>query len=191
MIDSLTSILPLAKSSKILKNLGLNKGKFILVTMHRPSNVDSEQRLKGLVKMLNSLSLHRKIVFPIHPRTRKNLGKFRLLKKLNENILLTDPIGYIDFISLLKKSELILTDSGGIQEESTYLGTQCITLRTTTERPSTVREGTNQLIGEDFAKAEKAVIKVIKGKKKTGSIPDLWDGKTAKRICKILAAKAK
>ena len=191
MIDSLTSILPLAKSSKILKNLGLNKGKFILVTMHRPSNVDSEQRLKGLVKMLNSLSLHRKIVFPIHPRTRKNLGKFGLLKKLNENILLTDPIGYIDFISLLEKSELILTDSGGIQEESTYLGTQCITLRTTTERPSTVREGTNQLIGEDFAKAEKAVIKVIKGKKKTGSIPDLWDGKTAKRICKILAAKAK
>lgn len=186
MIDSLISILAFTKSSNILEKYKLKQKGFILVTMHRPSNVDSELRLIGLVKLLNSLSLYRKIIFPVHPRTKKNLERFGLHDKLNANILITDPIGYIDFIGLLDKSELILTDSGGIQEESTYLGVQCITLRASTERPSTVDVGTNQLIGEDFTNAEKAVIKVINGHKKVGAIPELWDGKAAERICEIL-----
>ena len=186
MIDSLVNILALTKSSTKLEELGLNQAGFILVTMHRPSNVDSESRLIGLVKLLNSLALHKKIVFPIHPRTAKNLGNFVLKEKLNDNVLLTEPIGYIDFINLLQQSDLILTDSGGIQEESTFLGVQCVTLRTSTERPSTVAIGTNQLIGEDFMEAEKAVLNIIKGNKKIGSVPPLWDGKAAERICNIL-----
>ncbi|HKI79758.1 MAG TPA: UDP-N-acetylglucosamine 2-epimerase (non-hydrolyzing) [Ignavibacteriaceae bacterium] len=189
MIDSLISILKLTKKTNILKKYELNQNDYIIVTMHRPSNVDSETRLTGLVKLLNSLSVHRKIIFPIHPRTRKNLEGFGLLEKVNENIFLTNPIGYIDFISLLEKSELILTDSGGIQEESTYLGVQCITLRTSTERPSTVDEGTNQLVGGDFKKAGEAVLNVIGGHKKIGTVPAFWDGKAAERICEILASE--
>jgi len=186
MIDSLISILPLAKSSNVLEKLAIKQKEYIIVTMHRPSNVDSAHRLSELVKLLNSISSKQKVVFPVHPRTRKNLESFGLVKKLDRNILLTEPIGYIDFIAMLKKSTLILTDSGGIQEESTYLGVQCITLRSTTERPSSIEEGTNQLVGEDFKKAEKAVMEIIKGYEKNGSIPELWDGKSAERISEIL-----
>ena len=109
---------------------------------------------------------------------------------MEENVILTDPIGYIDFIAMLKVSKLILTDSGGIQEESTYLGVQCVTLRSTTERPSSVEEGTNQLIGEDFKKAENAVMEIINGYEKIGTIPELWDGRSAERISKILITSA-
>ena len=186
MIDSLVSILDFTESSDIFEKLSLGEEGYILVTMHRPSNVDPEDRLEGLVDMLNSISLHKKVLFPIHPRTRKNLEKFGLLKKLSGNILLTDPIGYIDFVALLKKSDLILTDSGGIQEESTYLGVQCVTFRTSTERPSTVEEGTNHLVGEDFKIAESVVLDVINGNMKKGKVPELWDGKAGERISEIL-----
>jgi UDP-N-acetylglucosamine 2-epimerase (non-hydrolysing) len=191
MIDSLVSILKLSRQSGIVPKIGVKENEFILVTMHRPSNVDSKQNLKRLVKLLNTLSVHRKIVFPIHPRTRKNLEKFGLLKNLKKKVILTDPIGYIDFIGLLEKAEVILTDSGGIQEESTYLGVQCVTLRNSTERPSTVDVGTNQLVGEDFAKAEKTIIRILNGYKKSGKIPELWDGKAAERICRIIADSVK
>lgn len=186
MIDSLISILPLAKSSNVLEKFAIKQKEYIIVTMHRPSNVDSAHRLSELVKLLNSISSKQKVVFPVHPRTRKNLESFGLVKKLDRNILLTEPIGYIDFIAMLNKSTLILTDSGGVQEESTYLSVQCITLRSTTERPSSIEEGTNQLVGEDFKKAEKAVMEIIKGYEKNGSIPELWDGKSAERISEIL-----
>jgi len=186
MIDSLINILPLTNSSNVLEKFAINQKEYIIVTMHRPSNVDSEHRLSELVKLLNSISSKQKVVFPVHPRTRKNLENFGLDKKLEANVILTDPIGYIDFIAMLKESTLILTDSGGIQEESTYLGVQCITLRSTTERPSSIEEGTNQLIGEDFKKAKKAVMEIINGYEKNGRIPELWDGRAAERICKIL-----
>jgi len=190
MIDSLISILPLANSSNVLEKFSIKEKEFIIVTMHRPSNVDSEHRLSELVKLLNSISSKIKVVFPIHPRTRKNLENFGLDRKLEGNIILTAPIGYIDFIAMLKVSKLILTDSGGIQEESTYLGVQCVTLRSTTERPSSIEEGTNQLIGEDFKKAENAVMEIIKGYEKIGTIPELWDGRSAERISKILISSA-
>lgn len=186
MIDSLVRLLPIIEKSSIVKDLNLKEKSYMLVTMHRPSNVDSEPRLRELMLLLNSKAIKRKIVFPVHPRTMKNLQKFLLLEKVNNNILITDPIGYIDFIKLVRDAELIITDSGGIQEESTFLGVQCLTVRSSTERPSTVLQGTNQLIGEDFNDVEKAIIKIINGHKKSGTIPHLWDGKSAERIVDIL-----
>jgi len=189
MIDSLIHYLPKIDESKIIENFQLEANNFIVVTLHRPSNVDSEESLKEVIEMLNHLSAYRKIVFPIHPRTRNNIKSFGLSGLLNENILLTDPIGYLDFLSLVKNCELVITDSGGIQEESTYLGVQCLKLRDNTERPITVEVGTNHLIGTDFKKAEAAALEILSGKKKIGKIPELWDGKAAERIVEILVER--
>ncbi len=142
--------------------------------------------MQKLFKLLNRISDERKVIFPIHPRTRKNLERFNLNETINKNIILTEPIGYIDFLTLTKNAELILTDSGGIQEESTYLGVQCITLRTSTERPVTVEVGTNQLLGTDLELAEKAALEILSGKIKKGKIPELWDGHAAERIVEIV-----
>ncbi len=186
MIDSLIYYLPKSEKSNIHTELGIEKGKYVLITLHRPSNVDTKVSLEKLVHFLNILSDERKVVFPIHPRTKNNLSKFGLMETLSDNIILTDPIGYIDFQALTKNAELVVTDSGGIQEETTYLGVQCITLRTSTERPSTVEVGTNQLIGLDLDKAEAACLSVLNGNLKDGVIPELWDGNAAKRIVDIL-----
>jgi len=188
MIDSLIHHLPKAQASSVLKDYNLEPSNYILVTLHRPSNVDSEEFSKKLLKLFNTLSEKRKIIFPVHPRTKKNFMSFGF-KTENEKIILTDPIGYIDFLSLTKNAELIITDSGGIQEESTYLGVQCITVRENTERPVTVDVGTNQLIGTNLEEVEKAALKILNGEKKKGSIPELWDGRTAERIAKILVKK--
>lgn len=189
MIDSLVYYQPKVDKSKILHELNVEPNKYVLVTLHRPSNVDSKESLEKLVGFLNRLAQERKVIFPIHPRTKNNLEKYELLQLLNSSIIITDPIGYIDFQALVKNAELVVTDSGGIQEESTYLGVQCITLRTTTERPVTVEIGTNQLIGVDLEKAEEACLDVLNGNKKVGSIPEKWDGKTAERILEILGEK--
>ena len=206
MIDSLIHYQPKVDQSNILNELSLQPviptkaslvsglvgisskslHGYVLVTLHRPSNVDTKESLEKLVNFLNRLGEERKVVFPIHPRTKSNLEKYDLLKNLKESVIITDPIGYIDFQALIKNAELIVTDSGGIQEESTYLGVQCITLRTSTERPSTVDVGTNQLIGIDLSKAEVACLNVLKGSKKIGKIPPLWDGESSNRIVDIL-----
>lgn len=186
MIDSLAYFKPKADKSTIHENYEIEKGKYVLVTLHRPSNVDSEDQLIKLIELLNSMAELRKVLFPIHPRTKNNLANFSLLEKINKNVILTDPIGYLDFLALTSNAELILTDSGGIQEESTYLGVQCITLRTSTERPITVEVGTNQLLGIDLEKAKIAALDVLKGNIKKGTIPELWDGKAAERITKII-----
>ena len=188
MIDSLINYLPKTQSSPIFKNLGLDEN-YILITLHRPANVDSEDFIGELYSSLTKLSEHRKIVFPIHPRTKKNLELYNSTQKLSKNIIFTEPLGYIDFLALISKAELIITDSGGIQEESTYLGVQCITVRNNTERPSTVKVGTNQLIGTDWQKVESAALGVLNGNKKLGKIPELWDGKAAQRIAEILVSK--
>ena len=148
MIDSLIHYLPRTETSNILNMLNVTSHNFILVTLHRPSNVDNGDNLSSIVTLLNNLAKKRKVIFPVHPRTKKNLEVFDLLSRVSSNVTLSDPIGYIDFISLTKNAELILTDSGGIQEESTYLGVQCITVRTTTERPITIDIGTNHLVGK-------------------------------------------
>ena len=161
----------------------------MFVSPHRPSNVDSLEQLKDLVHLMNSLSDKRKLIFPIHPRTKKNLEDHSLLKSINQKVILSEPIGYLDFLSLLQQSELVITDSGGIQEETTYLGIQCITTRTTTERPITVEIGTNHLVGDSYRKVENTAMEILNGKKKTGKIPELWDGNSADRIAKVIVDK--
>ncbi len=189
MIDSLANFLHKAESSDIHEKYQLEKGKYVLVTLHRPSNVDTKEELKAILHLLNTVAGKRKLLFPIHPRTKSNMVKFGLDNTLEKNVILTDPIGYIDFLALTKDAELIITDSGGIQEESTYLGIQCITVRKNTERPITVEVGTNQLVGVDLVKVEEAALKVLDGKIKKGTIPDLWDGKAAERIVEIIHEK--
>ena len=189
MIDSLINYLPKADNSNVHDQFGISKGEYVLVTLHRPSNVDIFEQAVKLRDLLNTISEKRKIIFPMHPRTLNNWENFDLINSLNSDIKLTEPIGYIDFLSLTKNAELILTDSGGIQEESTYLGIQCITLRTSTERPITVEIGTNQLLGTDLPKAQEAALNVLNGELKQGNIPELWDGNSAKRIAEIIAQK--
>lgn len=189
MIDSLVSQIPNIDKSNIMSELKLNNDEYALVTLHRPSNVDSEDSLLTITDFLSKLCKSIKIVFPCHPRTKINLEKYDLLRKLKSNIIITDPIGYIDFQKLMKNSKVVITDSGGLQEESTYLNVQCITVRTTTERPSTMDVGTNQLVGVDFEKALEKCIEVINGQIKVGTVPELWDGKAADRITNILVDK--
>jgi UDP-N-acetylglucosamine 2-epimerase (non-hydrolysing) len=191
MIDSLVNYLPIASNSHILKQYDLKPSNFILVTLHRPSNVDSEDFLRDLIDLFKILSVKRKIIFPVHPRTAKNMKNLTLEEKLNKNIILTDPIGYIDFLSLTKNAGLIITDSGGIQEESTYLGVQCLTVRDNTERPITVEVGTNQLIGTNLKDVEKVSLEILNGTIKKGIIPELWDGKASERIVNIIYKKLK
>jgi len=186
MIDSLAGNLHRIDASGILKELQLDPSAYILATIHRPSNVDHPDSLAGILRLLGKYAKGRKVVFPVHPRTRSNIKNFGLEKEVVPELILTEPIGYIDFLSLVKNAGLIITDSGGIQEESTYLGVQCITLRDNTERPITVSHGTNHLAGTDISKVDRLVAEVLSGKVKKGSIPPLWDGKAAERICRQL-----
>lgn len=187
MIDSLVYYLPRVDRQDILRRLGCAAGEYVLVTLHRPSNVDTPEELGKLFGMLNRISRRKKIIFPVHPRTKKNLELFGLLKDIEPSVALTEPLGYLEFICLVKNAALIVTDSGGIQEESTFLKIQCITVRNNTERPVTVEKGTNQLIGTDTARIEQAVNGVLDGRIREGNIPDLWDGHAAERICKLVA----
>jgi len=180
MIDSLVNYLPKAEKSNILANLDLCPQKYSLVTLHRPSNVDDKDNLMLFIKMLNSLSTRTKIVFPVHPRTKAILKNLNLI--LHPDLLLIEPVGFIDFLALMKNAALVITDSGGIQEETTYLGVPCITVRENTERPVTVYCGTNYLTGTNLAEVENTAVKILNGEMKSSSIPELWDGKTAERI---------
>ena len=189
MIDSLVHYLGRVDQSNIMAEYQLKKHNYILVTFHRPSNVDSDSDIQSLVELLNSLSERRKLIFPVHPRTMKKLQGNELVDKMNPNIIATNPIGYIDFLCLMKNAELVITDSGGIQEETTYLGVQCLTVRENTERPVTINIGTNQLVGIDISTIKNAANEVLDGKIKKGGIPKLWDGKTAERIVSILMEK--
>jgi UDP-N-acetylglucosamine 2-epimerase (non-hydrolysing) len=186
MIDSLVNNMDKINASYALKQYSLDRNNYILATFHRPSNVDNKMSLEKILTLLNKYSKDKKIVFPIHPRTRTNIEKFGLNTLVSPGLILCDPIGYVDFISLVKNAQLILTDSGGIQEESTFLGVQCVTLRNTTERPITVEVGTNQLIGVDIEKLDGVITKILDGQIKKGAIPELWDGKASQRICEVL-----
>jgi len=158
----------------------------VLITMHRPSNVDNKDFSLAFADMLGRLAQEADIVFPVHPRTRKNFETWGILQSLPGNVKLAEPVPYIEFISLIKNSALVITDSGGIQEETTYLGVPCITLRENTERPVTVTLGTNLLLGTDLKIALAEAEKILAGNVKKGSIPELWDGHAAKRIVNIL-----
>jgi UDP-N-acetylglucosamine 2-epimerase (non-hydrolysing) len=189
MIDSLVYYLDRINQSNIMSEYQLDKQDYLLATFHRPSNVDSYSDIQSLGDLLNSLAEKRKIIFPIHPRTLKTIQKHDLWDKMHPNIIITNPLGYFDFLALMKNAELVITDSGGIQEETTYLGVQCLTVRDNTERPVTVDIGTNQLVGIDISTIKNAANEVLDGKIKKGGIPKLWDGKTAERIVSILMEK--
>jgi len=187
MIDSLVNYLPEIEKSTVLNNNNLEQGNYILATFHRPSNVDNPDNLVKIITTLNDLSKHCQVLFPAHPRTRKKMNELGLIDKVEATVKITEPIGYIDFLSLTKNAKLVITDSGGIQEETTFMGVQCITVRNSTERPVTVSLGTNQIVGEDFKKLFSVANEILRGRIKKGKIPDLWDGKAAERIAEIVA----
>jgi UDP-N-acetylglucosamine 2-epimerase (non-hydrolysing) len=186
MIDSVLHYLPKTEHSAILSVLGLKKDDFILVTIHRPSNVDSKKSLQDILAMLNVLSEKYPVVFPVHPRTKKNINTYGLSEYIANNVLMIEPLGYIDFLALMKYSKLIVTDSGGIQEETTYLNIQCVTTRDNTERPITIEVGTNHLVGTNWGKVQEVSLEILNGMKKNGSIPKLWDGLASERIVDVL-----
>lgn len=191
MIDSLIYAIELAKKSSKISELGLENDKYVLITLHRPTNVDFKEKLEEYYEIFKYLSNFRKIVFPIHPRTSKNLEKFDLQNKFMslQNLILIEPQGYIDFLSLMINADFVITDSGGIQEETTYLGIPCLTVRTTTERPITVELGTNVLVKPEYNEILKAIDNTLKNKIKTGKIPPLWDGNAGIRIADIIVNK--
>jgi UDP-N-acetylglucosamine 2-epimerase (non-hydrolysing) len=162
--------------------LKLHHGNYILVTFHRPSNVDTPENLEFLIGFLNALASRIKVVFPIHPRTLNNLREFGLEKRMNSRVILSEPLGYIDFQALTRFARIVVTDSGGIQEETTFLSVQCLTVRDNTERPVTLEVGTNQLCSTNFRKVEEKVNEILNGTTKSGRVPDLWDGNAAERI---------
>ncbi|MFZ6033682.1 MAG: non-hydrolyzing UDP-N-acetylglucosamine 2-epimerase [Melioribacter sp.] len=189
MIDSLKYYLNKNGTGELFNKNNIAPHQYCLVTLHRPSNVDNPENLDKIIGLLNNISNKLTVFFPVHPRTSKNIEKYNLSQKLNSNIILSEPVGYLDFINLLKEAKFVLTDSGGIQEETTWLGIPCITLRNTTERPVTVDEGTNYLAGEDVERAFYYVQEIMKGNVKKGNIPELWDGNAAKRIINILVER--
>ena len=179
MIDSLIRLLPAARNCP--KN-GFPE-RFALVTLHRPSNVDDFETLRELLNALARVSKDLNIVFPVHPRTRQRITEFGID---SQNLRLLDPLPYIEFLSLQTRAAVVITDSGGIQEETTYLGVPCLTLRPNTERPITVTSGTNILVGDDRGRLIAELGKIMEGKQKKGVTPPLWDGRTGDRIANIL-----
>ncbi len=192
MIDSLTRNLERSDKSGILNKLGLEKGNYILITLHRPSNVDDPEMLAKLVELFAEIEKEIPLVFPIHPRTKKTMEKFGLMEKINgmRQMHLLEPQGYLDFLQLMKSSKAALTDSGGIQEETTYLGIPCITMRDNTERPVTAELGTNVVAGRNVDYIRKLIKKLLEGEWKEHRVPPLWDGKAAERIIAILEEMA-
>jgi UDP-N-acetylglucosamine 2-epimerase (non-hydrolysing) len=188
MIDSLVAHKDKAKESRILEELNVSKDDFILMTMHRPANVDTDAGLRTILEILDLVGHETPVVFPMHPRTHNNLIKYGLMDKLDdvEHLIITEPLGYLDFLKLEMSSKLVITDSGGLQEETTYFGVPCLTLRENTERPITISQGTNMLLPVDPGSVLAEVEKINRGSWKKGMIPEKWDGKTAERTCTVI-----
>lgn len=188
MIDSLLKHRGKAAKSTILSDLGLSPRGFALITLHRPSNVDDREILLGLLNALGRLSEKLPVLFPVHPRTHDRLADFGIRKHLAsyKDLLLTAPLGYLEFLHCMDNARFVITDSGGIQEETTVLGVPCITVRDNTERPVTVAQGTNVVVGRNTGRMLEEASAILKGKVKTGGCPELWDGRAAERIVRIL-----
>ena len=199
MIDTLLKNMPRFTKPVVYDELGLQEGKYVVMTMHRPANVDEETHLRALMEQIITNVHGEPIVFPIHPRTAKifyglwgtatdSVEENRAaLHKVFPNLYIVDPMGYLEFNYLVQHSRAVVTDSGGITEETTVMGVPCITLRDNTERPETCMVGTNELIGTNPAAVKPALDKLYAGEWKKGAIPELWDGHAAERIVEILA----
>jgi UDP-N-acetylglucosamine 2-epimerase (non-hydrolysing) len=188
MIDSLERFLSLSKQQPLPLDGKIESGNYILVTLHRPSNVDDKIVFLPLMKMLAEFSSQLPIVFPVHPRTKEKITEYcpEYLSEDYPDFHLIEPTGYLSFLNLMSSAKLVLTDSGGIQEETSVLNVPCLTLRENTERPVTIEVGTNELIGIDPVNIKPAVQAILQGKLKRGERPPMWDGKSAERIVKIL-----
>ena len=184
MIDTLFRNIERARNSQVLDRLGLKPREFCAMTLHRPSNVDDKRVLEGILDALEAIGERTPIVFPIHPRTRARLEEFGLAERARKMtaLVLTEPMGYLDFLQLYSNSRLVLTDSGGIQEETTALGIPCLTLRHNTERPITVTEGTNVVVGNDPEIIKREALSALESGGRSGRVPELWDGHAARRI---------
>lgn len=178
MIDTLVRLLPEARLPQIPV-----EARYVLVTLHRPSNVDELNMLEKILGALRNIGKTVQVLFPIHPRTRKRIAEFQLS---TAGLCLLEPLGYLEFLALQKHATVVVTDSGGIQEETTYLGVPCLTVRKNTERPITVEIGTNILVGHDMARLEKETARILKGDGKQGRVPELWDGKAGERVADIV-----
>jgi len=190
MIDNLLMNLERAKGLNTLTKYNLNVKDYALMTIHRPSNVDNVANLKKIIEIIKYIQERMKVFFPIHPRTRKRLEEFDLEKNLiSSNLILSEPIGYLEFLNLMLNSKVILTDSGGIQEEASYLKVPVLTLRENTERPITIKKGTNEIVGTDFEKIKNYISKILTDKYKKGQNIEKWDGKTSERIADIIEKK--
>lgn len=184
MIDTLVRLLPAARARFASLEALAGEGKYALVTLHRPANVDEPARLRELLTALNAIAAEVPVIFPVHPRTRQRLQG--LGAKPHVRLQLVDPLGYLDFIALQERATVVITDSGGIQEETTYMGVPCLTLRPNTERPVTVTMGTNTIVGDEIGRLVEHVHAVLTGRGKKGKIPPLWDGKAGERIAAVL-----
>jgi len=191
MIDSLVSNLEKAKASGIVDELGLEDSGYGVLTLHRPSNVDDENMLSEIIDTLEKICVKLNLVFPMHPRTRARAEAFGLMDRFNttQGLLITEPLGYHQFLGLVASSRLVLTDSGGLQEETTALGIPCLTMRENTERPITVTEGTNTIVGTDQSLILGCVDEILQDGGKAGRIPELWDGKAAERMAEVILSR--
>jgi UDP-N-acetylglucosamine 2-epimerase (non-hydrolysing) len=183
MIDTLVANLDKARGTLTHRKLGFSEKEFVYITLHRPSNVDNKVVLSKIILHLERLASQVPIVFPIHPRTKKMISSFRIIADRNSRFKIMDPIGYHESLCLIENARFVLTDSGGIQEETTFFHTPCLTLRPNTERPITIKEGTNKLTNPENLWADIGF--VLNQPKRVGNIPPLWDGKTAERIVNI------
>ena len=191
LIDSLVQYRLNAKVLDTVGTLNLSPGSYVLMTMHRPSNVDTEAGLQRILQIVDDTACRKTVLFSLHPRTRANLEKVGLLSRLATlpNVRLLQPQGYLEFLNLMEHAAAVITDSGGVQEETTYLGVPCLTFRDSTERPVTVSLGTNQLLTDlNPETVRQKVDEILEGRVKTGEVPPLWDGKTAGRIAGIIYA---
>jgi UDP-N-acetylglucosamine 2-epimerase (non-hydrolysing) len=184
MIDSLLGNLSRLIKPQLFDKNDLKQDDYIVMTLHRPSNVDGYENLRKLLSIINENVGDKKVVFPMHPRTQK---MFKQLNIAFDQLIITGPMSYLEFIYLIKNSSGVITDSGGITEETTVLGIPCMTLRNSTERPETVTVGTNEIVGTDPNKIKAVLEKLISGQWKKGGIPEMWDGKTSGRIVEIIS----
>jgi len=188
MIDTLLRLLPLIREQPILRALGLQRKRFALATLHRPSNVDQPESLERVLDALAKTAAKLPVVFPVHPRTRSRIESLSF--RVPERLLLREPLGYLEFLALQDAAALVITDSGGVQEETTVLGVPCLTLRSNTERPVTVEIGTNRLLGNDMELLHREVDRILAGDFGTHAIPPRWDGRAGERIAQLLALRA-